>query len=418
MKNDNKELKLIEDEMKRCVVNLNKICIINTTFPPFPPNIPHIRTAIELGVANIAKGLKQKYDVFTISKHFISKDESFDDTEWNGIKVYRIGEYHPYMQEKSEFVNGLRFISNELFNLVTFYKFVKFFKQEKPDAVFVGDTRQISLAPLIAAKLLRIPFFIRYDSLCPLYPKEHLCSMRDRIAGCGECIEKIILVKLDKLTKIGVGMLSTLVYKLKVPLWNSSAGVFALNKFYENLYQEYGLKPDKIKIVSTAHILPTPSSFKYYIDLNSEHKENGCKYVLYAGRLSPEKGVEILLDSFEILSNKHKHIKLLIAGEGILKNKVEEKARSQKNMRFLGWQNDEQLAELYSIVDVVVIPSIVPEGHPRVAEEAMQFKRPIVGFPLGGLEEILEKYSLGMPVSEKTPQSLATAIENTLQLAS
>ena len=415
MDNNNKEIKLIEDEMRQCIASLKKICIVNTSFPPFPPNISHTRTALELGITNLAKHLKQRYNVFTISKHFVLNDEHFDDTKWNDIRIYRIGKYHPYMREKNEFINGLRFIGNELLNPVTFYKFVKIFKQEKPDAVFIGDTRQMSLAPLIAAKLLRIPFFIRYDSLCPMYPKEHSCSIKDRINGCGECIEEVLRIKLGKLTKIGVGMFSSLVYIAKIPLWNSSEGVFALNKYFKNLYQEWGLKSDKIKIIPTSHILPIPSTFKYYTDLYNEHKENGCKYILYVGRLSPEKGIEVLLDSFEILSKHKQHIKLLIAGEGILKNKVKEKANSQKNMCFLGWQNDEQLAELYSIVDTVVIPSIVPEGHPRVAEEVMQFKKPIIGFPLGGLGEILEKYSLGTPVNEKTSQSLAMAIENSLK---
>jgi len=189
-----KESKLIENEMRRCIRDLKKVCILSVCFPPFNPNIPHIRSSIELGITNLAEWLNQHYNIFIISTHLIKKDENFRDTEWNGIKVYRLRVYHPYMMESNEMVNGLRYFINELFNPITFYKSIKIFKQEKPDAIFIGDSRQMSLAPLLAAKILRIPFFIRYDSLCPMYPKEYACGIRDRITGCGECIEKTILL--------------------------------------------------------------------------------------------------------------------------------------------------------------------------------------------------------------------------------
>lgn len=408
MDSGNEEARLIEQHIRECVGRIEKVCIINTYFPPFPPEARHNRGSIELGITNLALWLSKNYDVFIISKHSIRGRTTFNDSEWNGIKTYRIGTYQPYMEERNQIANGIRFMANELLNLSTLWKILRILKTEKPSAVLIGENRQMSLASLIAPRILRIPFFVRYDWLCPMYPKEHACRIRERIAGCGECIERNLLLKLAKPAKLGAGIFSSVVYLPKRSLWNSSAGVFPVNEFFAQLYGDWGIKSDKIKVVRTSHELPRPSIYKYYEDLLREKSESSLKMLLYAGRLAPEKGVLTLLDAFRIL--KQKHMKLLIAGDGILRDKVEEETKHNPEIMFLGWQNDEQLAELYTIADIVVIPSIVPEGHPVVAEEAMQFHKAIISFGLGGLREILEEYPQGVVADKVSAPSLAEAI--------
>jgi glycosyltransferase involved in cell wall biosynthesis len=408
MDSGNEEARLIEQHMREFVGKIEKVCIINTYFPPFPPEARHNRGSIELGITNLALWLSKNYDVFIISKHSIRGRPPFNDSEWNGMKICRIGTYQPYMEERNQVVNGIRFMANELLNLSTLWKILRILKTEKPSAVLIGENRQISLASLIAPRILRIPFFVRYDWLCPMYPKEHACRIGERIAGCGECIERNLLLKLTKPIKLGAGLFSSVVYLLKKGLWNSSAAIFPVNEFYAQLYRDWGIKSDKIKVVRTSHELPHPSIYNYYEDLLREKSESSLKMLLYAGRLSPEKGIPTLLDAFRIL--KQKRMKLLIAGDGILRDKVEEEAKHNPEIMFLGWQNDEQLAELYTIADIVVIPSIVPEGHPVVAEEAMQFHKPIIGFGLGGLRKILEEYPQGIVADEVSAHSLAEAI--------
>jgi glycosyltransferase involved in cell wall biosynthesis len=339
-----KEYRLIKEEIQRSVERIQKICIVSISFPPFPPSIPHNRSSIELGIINLARYLKNTYDVFLISKHFRKNDGDFDDTLWEEIPIYRIGEYYPYMFESNKTTNGIRYFFNELFNLRTFYRISTICRKEKPSVMIIGDTRQMSLAPMLAAKFLDIPYFIRYDSLCPLYPKEHACTIIERIQHCGDCVENILLVSMDDFAKKAMGFVSSLVYLLKVPLYNSSTRIFTLNTLFTQLLKNWGIDEEKLRIIPTSHSLPRPLKLTHYKDLMKTIRQERGKIILYVGRLSPEKGINILLESYERLVGKYEGIFLLIAGEGVLKDTVRRKEAMYKNIHYLGWQNEEQLS--------------------------------------------------------------------------
>lgn len=88
------------------------------------------------------------------------------------------------------------------------------------------------------------------------------------------------------------------------------------------------------------------------------------------GGLRIQKNHSFLIDVMKILSQKEKKYKLLIVGEGPLKENLEQKVKKynvEKNVMFLGRRSD--VNELYSAMDVFVLPSKY-EGLPVVGIEA------------------------------------------------
>ena len=97
-------------------------------------------------------------------------------------------------------------------------------------------------------------------------------------------------------------------------------------------------------------------------------KSSGVRF-LFLGRLEEVKGVDTLIEAFSIVLEKHKKARLMIAGEGSMKNSVVDlilKARSDR-IRYMGWMGAK---EALKKSDVFVLPS-TEKGQPVALLEAM-----------------------------------------------
>lgn len=97
------------------------------------------------------------------------------------------------------------------------------------------------------------------------------------------------------------------------------------------------------------------------------------KTILYIGRLEKRKGVEYLLQAFELLSRQDNAVKLVIAGDGPLRQKQEMWVQEQglKNVRFLGYVSENKKHRLLSDADVFCSPALYGESFGIVLLEAM-----------------------------------------------
>jgi glycosyltransferase involved in cell wall biosynthesis len=119
--------------------------------------------------------------------------------------------------------------------------------------------------------------------------------------------------------------------------------------------------------------------------------------VLYAGRLSPEKGIEELVEACAGLN-------LVVAGDGPLRALVPQA---------LGFLSPDELAERYRRAAVVVCPSR-SEGFGVVCAEAMAHGKAVVASAVGGLEELVSHGRTGLLVEPGNPQALRSAIAELL----
>ncbi len=103
------------------------------------------------------------------------------------------------------------------------------------------------------------------------------------------------------------------------------------------------------------------------------------------GRLSEEKGFEILIEAVERCIDRGMNLELWIAGEGDLKERLDARMRSSRHadrLRLLGFQKD--TPGLFEAFDVFALSSL-REGLPNVVLEAMAMEVPLVATRCGGM---------------------------------
>ncbi|MCC7054130.1 MAG: glycosyltransferase [Gemmatimonadaceae bacterium] len=132
------------------------------------------------------------------------------------------------------------------------------------------------------------------------------------------------------------------------------------------------------------------------------------------GRLSPEKGVDVLLEAWAVLVRDGTAGTLLIAGDGQERGRLEEQARTlaiADRVHFLGHLEAPDL--LYPELDLMVIPSRT-EGLPNVFLEALRHGIPVVSTRVGAIPDLVGDTAIARLVHIEDPAALAAAIAATL----
>jgi glycosyltransferase involved in cell wall biosynthesis len=133
------------------------------------------------------------------------------------------------------------------------------------------------------------------------------------------------------------------------------------------------------------------------------------------GRLSAEKGFDILIRAVDQLLASGTHVQLVIAGEGperaSLDRLVAELGRRDA-IRLLGYRND--LVPLYESMDVYALSSY-REGLPNVVLEAMAMDVPVVATRIDGLSQLIRPGVSGEIVEPGSVVALAEAIGRVLR---
>jgi glycosyltransferase involved in cell wall biosynthesis len=142
--------------------------------------------------------------------------------------------------------------------------------------------------------------------------------------------------------------------------------------------------------------------------------------VVFAGRLTPDKGVHELVEAFvSDLAVRHPDSNLVFAGTGPELEALERTAARVEGgrVRVLGPLPPDAVASLFRRARVVAIPSIPslrPEGFPMVAAEAALAGRPVVVGDDPGLRAFVEHTGNGVAVHCEDPSALAAALDRYL----
>ena len=149
-----------------------------------------------------------------------------------------------------------------------------------------------------------------------------------------------------------------------------------LTNFARSLLTRAGMPADKLYVkpnfVANPGIRPLPPS--------------ASRRVLFVGRMTQEKGIQMLLDAWS--RTEPAGLVLTLVGEGPLRDLA---ARTKtKSVEMRPWLGSRELAQLLMESRALLIPSLWYEGQPRIALEAMAAGLPILGSALGGLGELLD----------------------------
>ncbi len=134
----------------------------------------------------------------------------------------------------------------------------------------------------------------------------------------------------------------------------------------------------------------------------------------FIGRLEEQKGLRYLLEAIVVLNKSFSHLKIIIAGDGTLRQNLEEYAKTfaLDNCVFLGYQRETE--KLYSAFDAFVLPSLF-EGLPMSAIEAMAAACPVVATRVGGVAEVVEHGVTGLLVEPAESDQLAGALRHLIE---
>lgn len=146
------------------------------------------------------------------------------------------------------------------------------------------------------------------------------------------------------------------------------------------------------------------------LDLKSIPKNTKKKYekqIVYAARLSKEKGILEVLDMAEKLPDS---IHLLILGSGIEESKVIEVSNKKKNIHFIGYQTKEKTLEIIASSDLLIQPSRIEGGLSYTLLESMACGTPIICTNVGGAKDTLSHMRDSYMIKPENSSELLSAI--------
>jgi glycosyltransferase involved in cell wall biosynthesis len=128
-------------------------------------------------------------------------------------------------------------------------------------------------------------------------------------------------------------------------------------------------------------------------------------YYIYVGRISTEKGIDILLNSFK--ANKKK---LIIIGDGPLKQSVIDVSKNHENIFFLGKLSLNETYKKIANAKALIFPSKWHEPFGRTIIESFAHGTPVIGSSLGGITELIKDGFNGFLFDPNKKTDLVTTI--------
>jgi glycosyltransferase involved in cell wall biosynthesis len=257
----------------------------------------------------------------------------------------------------------------------------------KPDIAFVHNVYPlISPAAYHTLHKLRVPTVQMLHGFRPYCPNGFFYTQGKICEACkfGNYLNAVV----RRCYKDSYGL--SALYALSLGL-NRLAGMvdkisafICLTPFFKAKMLEVGIPESKL-FIRPNFICPPPPL---------PHVPGGNKYVLFAGRLVPEKGCWTLLRAFEQLVD----VPLKIMGTGPIEQELRNYVAKKRlfNVELLGFKSGSEKWDLLRSSACVVIPSEWYESFSVTALEAYVVGKPIIASRLGGLPYVVEESKSGL----------------------
>lgn len=171
-------------------------------------------------------------------------------------------------------------------------------------------------------------------------------------------------------------------------------------------------------VLEKTHIVHCGINPNMYENTPSVANFNEVFELLSIGSLRPYKGFTFLLDACDLLKRSGTKFRCRIIGDGELRDSLATKIKNLNIgdvVEFVGPKKQEEVAELLSLVDCYIQPSIITstgkmEGIPVSLMEAMATELPVIATKISGIPELVQDGKTGWLVPQEDPQSMADAI--------
>ena len=292
-----------------------------------------------------------------------------------------------------------------IFNKEAYNQTERLIKDFKPDVAHVHlFNAYLSISILNVLHKHKIPIVHTvhdYKLLCPengfLDSKGQVCELCAK-GSISNCLKK--RCSEGKFSQSAIISIEALYWKhLNHPLSHIDTFHFVSN-FCKNKHVEY-----YPQIENRATVF-----YNFTSVLTKELSEKREKYYLYFGRLSPEKGITTLIDTWKMLPG---NMKLKIVGSGGLQDKLVEEIGISKldNVELLGYKSGIELESLIQNAHFVIVPSECYENNPMTIIESYSFGTPVIGSNMGGIPEIINDNQTGYIFECKNSLQLKAKIQ-------
>jgi glycosyltransferase involved in cell wall biosynthesis len=303
--------------------------------------------------------------------------------------------------------NKLKTPGRVLYSLEAKRKFTKLVKDFQPDIIHIHNIyHHLSPSILTVAKKYHIPMVMHlhdYKLICAnhsLFTAGQTCKRchPNKYYQCllHRCIK-------GSLAGSGLAALEMYLHHSILKIYENNIDLFiAPSRFMKDLVVRYGWPANKLIVLNN----PYSSDLK-----NNDNSKNTVltgDYLLYFGRLSPEKGITTLIQAAASGGYKTK-----IVGDGPDKDKLIKQAQQlQAPVEFIDFQAPEQLLPLIKQAQAIVIPSIWAENMPLTLLEALSLGKIVIASRIGGLPEIIKDGENGLLFTPGDANDLVKKIAN------
>ncbi len=179
-------------------------------------------------------------------------------------------------------------------------------------------------------------------------------------------------------------------------------------KFFDVLTAVSSAAADYVGSMTNRDITIVPNGielYKYHSPRSSTSKSK-LKTILYIGRLEKRKGVRYLLEAYATLRTKRHDVRLLIAGDGDQRDKLERIVETENipHVEFLGFVSEDEKRALLTHCDLFCSPAVYGESFGIVLLEAMASRAVTVAGNNPGYASVMQGMGrLSLVTPEDTP---------------
>ena len=311
------------------------------------------------------------------------------------IKKNNLNLYTSEMDFHSKSMKRLKYPFKIIYSFEAKRKIKKIIEDFKPDIIHLNNINfQLTPSIIEQAYKMKVPVIQTvhdYQMICPnhlLYNEKGICEKC--IRGSKWNCTKYNCIHNSKVKSI-LGSLEAILYTKILMTYNKVSKFICPSYFMEQKLLENMNYKEKTIVIH---------NFIELRELANTIKEN---YVLFFGRLSEEKGLNIFIE----VCKKLPEIKFKVAGIGPL----EKKLQGIENIEYVGFKTGKELEDLISKAKFSVYPSIWYENCPLSILESESLGTPVITANYGGMKELVENNITGILVDNINEHNLQKTIK-------
>jgi len=293
-----------------------------------------------------------------------------------------------------------------LYSLEAKRKFNKIIQDFKPDIIHIHNIyHQISPSILSIAKKYNIPVIMHlhdYKLVCPnyqLFVDDKICY-RCRGGKYYNCLKHKCFKK--SFWQSFLATIEMYLHHKILKIYKKNIAYFiAPSEFMKNTVVNFGWDKNKIKVI-----------YNFSEKMDDKISDKIGDYGLYFGRLSREKGIDILIEALGLSDKKNK---LKIIGTGPEENNLKQlvkKLKLSKRVEFLGYKSGQELQDIIRGSRLVYLPSTWNENMPLTLLESLNLRKVVIASRTGGLPELIRDKETGFLFENGNIKELAQIIDN------